>query len=150
VRIGERTSAIAGAIFVFSSMVTFALLTPSSSLLPVVIALVLAGLGMGVGLPSTSSTMANEVKPSEFGVMSAAQLLATQVGEVAGIQALLTIQESVSHGYGTHPSASVLLGSFRAAFWVGAAVSLIGVLCTLFIRRLPRATPPGVRAQAAQ
>ena len=66
----------------------------------VAIALALSGLGMGVALPSSSSVMANEVKVSEFGVMSAAQLLAMQVGEVAGIQVLETVQQSIARRRG--------------------------------------------------
>ena len=61
-------------------MVVFAAVRIDSSVAEILVALCLAGLGMGVALPSTSSTMSNEVAESEYGVMSAAQLLATQVG----------------------------------------------------------------------
>ena len=37
---------------------------------------------------------------AEYGVMSAAQLMATQVGEVAGIQVVLTLQESIARHAG--------------------------------------------------
>ena len=60
--------------------------------------------------------------------MSAAQLMATQVGEVAGIQVVLTIQESIARGAGlgnVHPSPA-LLHSFRSPFWVGAGVAATG------------------------
>ncbi len=63
-------------------------------------ALALSGLGMGIALPATSATMANEVVATEYGVMSAAQLMATQVGEVAGIQVVLTLQESLARRAG--------------------------------------------------
>jgi MFS family permease len=74
----------------------FAVLEPSTGVWVIVIALALSRLGMGVAMPSTSSVMANEVLPSEFGVMSAAQLLTTQLGEVAGIEVLETIQQSLT------------------------------------------------------
>jgi len=143
VRIGERVSAVAGAASVTASMVLFALLTPSSTLALVVVALALAGAGMGVALPSTSATMANEVSASEYGIMTAAQLLATQVGEVAGIQVLQTIQLSSAHRQ-LHRGAlapAALLGSFRVAFVVGAVVALVGVACALGIRDTPRPAP---------
>ena len=54
----------------------------------------LAGLGTGVVMPSTSSVMANEALPNEFGVKPPAQMLATQVGEVAGVQILETLQQA--------------------------------------------------------
>jgi hypothetical protein len=90
--------------------------------------------------------MSNEVAASEYGVMSAAQLLAAQVGEVAGIQAVLTIQESIAKRSGlsnVHHS-TALLHSFSVPFWVGAGVAALAVVCALFIRPLPR------EARAAQ
>ena len=77
----------------------------------------LSGLGMGVSMPATSATMSNELAESEYGVMSAAQLLATQVGEVAGIQAVLTIQESIARrsGLGNVHHSTALLHSFCVA-----------------------------------
>ena len=149
VHIGERISATFGSVCVLASMVIFAEFGTAPSIVVIVIALCLAGLGMGVVSPSTSSSQANEVDPSEFGVMSAAQQLATQVGEVAGIQILITVQESsvkragltdVHHGV-------ALLGPFQDAFWVGAAVAVAGVACSVFIKDLPRtrrARRPGV------
>jgi MFS family permease len=141
VRTGERTATIFGTGALFLSMVLFATLGPSSGILVVLLALALSGLGMGVSMPATSATMSNELVESEYGVMSAAQLLATQVGEVAGIQAVLTIQESIARrsGLGNVHHSTALLHSFSVAFWVGAVVAGLAVVCALFIRSLPRA-----------
>ncbi len=146
-RIGERVSAIAGASFLAASMGIFALLTPSSGALEVVIALALSGLGMGVAMPSSSSVMANEVRASEFGVMSAAQMLSVQVGEVAGIEILETIQQSlVRRGHLTDAAAGpALLATFRTPFSVGAVVAGAGVVAALFLRDVPRPTRPRQR-----
>jgi hypothetical protein len=95
---------------------------------------------MGVSMPATSSTMSNELAESEYGVMSAAQLLAAQLGEVAGIQVVLTIQESIAKRDGlasVHHSTS-LLHSFAVPFWVGAVAAALSVVCALFIRPLAR------------
>jgi MFS family permease len=140
VRVGERASAAAGAVAVVASMVLFAELGASPSMAVIVLALCLAGLGMGVASPSTSSAQANEVDPSRFGVMSAAQQLAAQVGEVAGIQVLITVQESLVRRAGLAGVAHgpALLPSFRAACWVGAGVAVAGVVCALFMRDLRR------------
>ena len=100
VRTGERTAALIGTGALFVSMLLFATLRPTAGLTIILLALALSGLGMGVSQPATSSTMSNELDESEYGVMSAAQLLATQVGEVAGIQAVLTIQESIAKNEG--------------------------------------------------
>jgi hypothetical protein len=84
--------------------------------------------------------MANEVSATEYGVMSAAQLMASQVGEVAGIQVVLTLQESLARHAGlqnVHHSTK-LLHSFQIGFWVAALVAGLGVLCAFFMRPLAR------------
>jgi MFS family permease len=140
VRTGERTATLFGTGALFVSMVIFATLGATSGLFVVVVALCLSGLGMGVSLPATSSTMSNELAESEFGVMSAAQLLAAQLGEVAGIQVVLTIQESIARrsGLASVHHSPALLHSFSVAFWVGAAVAALAVGSALFIRPLAR------------
>ena len=140
VRIGERVSAIAGAAFLTSSLALFALLHPSSGTWMIAIALALSGLGMGVAMPSSSSVMANEVKTSEFGVMTAAQMLAMQVGEVAGIQVLETVHQALVHRHhltGSRPG-SALLATFQLPFFIGACVGAIGFGAALFIQSIPR------------
>jgi MFS family permease len=143
VRVGERVSAVAGAAFLTCSLALFAMLQPGSSVWEIAAALALSGLGMGVALPSTSSVMANEVKVSEFGVMSAAQLLAMQVGEVAGIQILETIQQSVARRRGlghAHPGPA-LLATFHTSFVIGAIVAAAGLVAATFMRAIPRSRP---------
>ena len=84
--------------------------------------------------------MANEVAASEYGVMSAAQLMATQVGEVAGIQVVLTLQESLAKPAGlenVHHSTK-LLHSFQVGFWVAAFMAAAGLVCATFMRPLAR------------
>ncbi|HWF15407.1 MAG TPA: MFS transporter [Acidimicrobiales bacterium] len=140
IRTGERTATLFGTMSLLLSMVLFATLGASSAIVVVVVALALSGLGMGVSMPATSATMSNELDESEYGVMSAAQLLAAQVGEVAGIQIVLTIQESIAKrsGLGNVHHSPALLHSFSVPFWVGTAVAALAVVCALFIRPLPR------------
>jgi MFS family permease len=140
VRTGERTATLFGAASLFLSMILFATLSASAGLLIILVALALSGLGMGVSNPATSATMSNELQESEYGVMSAAQLLAAQVGEVAGIQAVLTIQESIARrsGLGNVHHSTALLHSFSVAFWVGAGAAGLAVVSGLFIRSMPR------------
>jgi MFS family permease len=145
VRTGERFATVAGAGAIVVSMLLFATLGPSSGLWIILIALALSGLGMGVALPATSSTMANQVAASEYGVMSAAQLMATQVGEVAGIQVVLTLQESLARHAGlqnVHHSTR-LLHTFQVGFWVASVLAGAGLVCATFMRPLAR----GVEAE---
>ena len=143
IRVGERVSAVAGAAFLAASMGFFALLSPSSGVWMVALALALSGLGMGVAMPSSSSVMANEVKLSEFGVMSAAQLLAMQVGEVAGIQVLETVQQALVRRRGlTHASPGpALLDTFRLPFLIGLGVALCGFVAANWVRSIERVRP---------
>ncbi len=140
VRIGERVSAVAGATFLTASLGLFALLSPSSGTWMIALALALSGLGMGVAMPSSSSVMANEVKPTEFGVMTAAQMLAMQVGEVAGIQVLETVQQALVHRHHlAHAKPGpALLATFQLPFLIGAGVGAIGLCSALFIHSVPR------------
>jgi MFS family permease len=145
VRTGERAVTLFGTGALLASMVLFATLGASSGLLVILVALALSGLGMGVSMPATSSTMSNELVESEYGVMSAAQLLASQVGEVAGIQTVLTVQESVARrsGLGAVHHSTALLHSFSVAFWIGAGVAALAVVCAFFMRPLPRRARTG-------
>ena len=140
IRVGERVSAVAGAAFLAASLGLFALLTPSSGVWLVMLALALSGLGMGVVMPSSSSVMANEVSASEFGVMSAAQLLAMQVGEVAGIQILETVQQGLARRRGLlhDRPGPALLATFHASFVIGTCVAVVGLVCAFFLRAVPR------------
>jgi hypothetical protein len=97
---------------------------------------------MGVAMPATSSTMANEVADSDLGVMSAAQILAMQVGEVAGIQVLATVQQGIMNRRDlTHASPHAeLLATFRVPFLIGAALAGMALASALLLRRLPRST----------
>lgn len=146
VRVGERSSAVVGAAAVVASMVIFASLGGSPNMGLIVLALGLAGLGMGVSSPATSSVQASVVEPGRFGVVSAAQQLASQVGEVAGIQVLITVQESLARrGSGRGSSVgsagtrhAALLVTFHDAFWSGAGVAAGAVVCAACIHRLAR------------
>jgi predicted MFS family arabinose efflux permease len=144
VKVGERTTAIAGAAALCGSLLLFAALHPSTPLAVLIAALALSGLGMGVAMPATSAIMANEVRERDFGVMSAAQILAMQVGEVAGIQVLATLQQQLMHSRGLTPSSpdAALLATFRVPFLVGAAAAGVALVAALLMRDRRRAVEP--------
>jgi EmrB/QacA subfamily drug resistance transporter len=139
VRVGERTSAVAGTLTVVGSMLAFASVTPNTTDVFIIVALALSGVGLGMASPSISSSVANSVDEESLGIASAAQQLVTQVGVVAGIQLMSTIQAA-------RESSAGLVGSFRAAYLLGAGVSFLGVLCAAFLRsaeREPEVVRPG-------
>ena len=133
VKVGERWSIVVGAGVLFVSMLVFTQVGADPSVVLIILALALSGLGIGVSTPSTASSAANEVAADELGVMSAAQLLITQIGVVAGIQVMVTVQASSHGGAGT-------LSSFHTAYLVGALVALAAVVCGFFVKDTPRPT----------
>ena len=72
--------------------------------------------------------------------MSAAQLLITQIGVVAGIQVMVTVQASAHGGAGS-------LSSFHRAYAVGAVAALAAVVCGFFVIDTPR---PGRNAPVGE
>ncbi len=131
VKVGERWSIVVGTAALTVSMLVFTQVGVDPSVVLIVMALALSGLANGVSTPSTASSASNEVAPDELGVMSAAQLLITQIGVVAGIQVMVTVQASAHGGTGT-------LASFHRAYLVGAAVALVGCICGFFVKDTPR------------
>ncbi|MGI8794150.1 MAG: MFS transporter, partial [Acidimicrobiales bacterium] len=129
VRVGERRSAVTGTMLVVSSMAVFASLGQSSPAVVILFALVLSGAGLGMAQPSISASIANAVDEADLGVASAAQQLITQVGVVAGIQLMKTVQISGTGG---------LLASYRSAYILGGVVSVFGVIAAAFVRSSDR------------
>ncbi len=131
VKVGERVSVVAGAVVLTVSMVAFTQLGAQPSLTMIVLALALSGIGIGLATPSTASSASNEVAADELGVMSAAQQLITQIGIVAGIQVMVTVQASGHGGVGS-------LSSFHRAYAVGAVVAVLAGVCGFLMRDTPR------------
>jgi MFS family permease len=129
--IGERISTVVGTLTLAGSMVVFTQIGAHPSLVVILIALALSGAGIGIATPSTTSSSSNEVELHELGVMSAAQQLVTQVGVVAGIQVMVTVQASSRGGVGS-------LASFHRAYLVGLVVALAATVCAFFMRNTPR------------
>jgi len=131
VKVGERSLVVMGAVSLAASMVVFTQLGAKPSLVVIVVALALSGVGNGLSTPSTVSSASNEVAPDELGVMSAAQQLITQIGIVAGIQVMVTVQASSHGGVGS-------LASFHRAYAVGAVVAVLAGVFGFFMRDTPR------------
>jgi EmrB/QacA subfamily drug resistance transporter len=138
VRIGQRTSAVTGTLFVVASMGVFALLGANSPNLLIILALSLSGVGLGVSQPSISAGVANAVDDHDLGVASAAQQLMQNVGVVSGIQIMTTVQTSLGHGATGAPA----LHSFHVAYLVGGGVCLVGVLLATGVKNEFRRPEP--------
>lgn len=111
-RTGERPAAVAGAGLMIVSMVAFATLRPGSSVIMIIAALGASGLSNGVSMPPISAMVANSADVRHMGSASAALQVANQVGVVAGIQVMETVQASREHIAG-------VVGSFQEAYVAG-------------------------------
>ena len=126
-RTGERPAAVAGAGLMIVSMVAFATLRPGTSVIMIIAALGASGLSNGVSMPPISAMVANSADVRHMGSASAALQVANQVGVVAGIQVMETVQASREHIAG-------VVGSFQEAYVAGAIVTIVAVIATLMIR----------------
>lgn len=133
VRTGERPAALVGTGFMIASMVVFAFLRPGSPVLAIIAALGASGLANGISMPPLSAMVANSVDVRHMGSASAGMQVANQVGVVAGIQLMETVQASREHLSG-------VVGSFQDAYVAGALVTLVAVAATVLIRPL-RSSP---------
>ena len=131
VRTGERPAAVAGAGLMIASMVVFAVLKPGTSVILIIVALGASGLANGVSMPPISAMVANAVDVRRMGSASGGLQVANQVGVVAGIQLMETVQASRQHVTG-------VVGSFQEAYVAGAIVTVIAVVATLLIRPVRR------------
>ncbi len=126
-RIGERRAATIGTVLLVTSMLMFVVATTSETVGLVFAGLALSGLAMGTSMPSLVTVVANTVDAGDLGVANAAQQMVGQIGTVAGIQLLSTIQGGSGDAF-----------PFAAAYVVGAGVAVVGVAAaSLIAARVP-------------
>jgi EmrB/QacA subfamily drug resistance transporter len=131
VRVGERTSAVAGAAFVVASMVALSSVSTGTSDLVIMGALALSGVGLGCSSPALAASIANAVDERDLGVAGAFQQMMTQLGVVVGIQVMQTVSVVRQPAVGD-------VAAYGEAYLVGAAAAGLGVVCALFVRSSPR------------
>ena len=137
VRTGERASAMTGAVLVGLSMVGMAAVGAGTSDVFIMGALALAGVGAGAALPATAATIANSVDERDLGVVGAAQQMMTEVGLLAGIQIMQTVQVTRADVVGE-------LDAYGDAYLVGAGACVLAFVCAWFLRSTPRGGDAGV------
>ena len=130
-RMGERKVAVIGCLGIVASMLLLATVDKGSPDWLIVVALALGGGGLGAASPMFAATIANAMGESRLGVSSAAQQLTQNVGVVAGIQIMTTVQIL------REPAAGVV-GSYSTGFLVGAAAAGSAAAASWWIRSRPR------------
>ena len=116
VKIGERTSAVAGAAFVVGALIMMSMLGVGSTDVMIMASLALAGIGMGIASPSLASSVTNAVDETDFGIAGAAQQMMMQIGIVFGIQIMQTVQQ-------VRLGPAGVAGSYHEAYLAGALLA---------------------------
>jgi dipeptide/tripeptide permease len=132
VRVGERSTAVAGAGVMAVGLVLFARVDAASPLTFIVVALVLTGIGLGLSTPGLVSSVANAVAERDFGAIAAAQEMALMVGNVLGMQGLQTVQALRARAVGT-------VAGYHDAFTIGAVIAVVALVLSLGVRSMHRA-----------
>ncbi len=129
VRLGAKRAATGGAVAVMVAMGWMATLGESSSVIVIMGALALAGVGMGIAMPPLSASVTASVEPRDLGIAGASQQMVNQVGVVVGITVMQMVQQSRVDAVG-------LAASYHWGYATGVILALVGVLAA------PRITAP--------
>jgi EmrB/QacA subfamily drug resistance transporter len=132
VKLGERTIGVAGSLCLAASTMGLAAITADSSLLWIELSLILSGVGMGAAAPSMIASIANAVDQRDLGVASAAAQTMSQIGVVAGMQILLTVQVAFVASRGD--------ASYGIAYHVGTAAALAAAAAAAMVRSSRRSS----------
>lgn len=133
-KFGERRMGMFGSVMLFSSMMALALVSQSSTIWLIEGALALSGIGMGACAPAMIASLANAVDRADLGVAGAASQTMSQIGVVAGMQILLTVQ--------TAEAASMGNASYGAAYHWGAVAAVVAFVAASFVRRSRHSASP--------
>jgi len=99
----------------------------------------LAGVGISMTLPSVSATALNSVSPASLGKAAGVMNTTQQFGAVFGI----AVATTVFNVHGSLASVAGIIAGYRPALAVGAALSALGAVTALGIRRAHRAGQAG-------
>ena len=129
-RIGQRPVMVVGMLLQGIGLGWFSLLAATSTGYgPLVLPLLLAGVGVSMVLPTTATAALSAVAPSDIGKASGANSTLQRFGSAFGIAAATAIFAANGH-LGT--AASFTTG-FRPALAAAAGLSLLGVLSALAV-----------------
>jgi MFS family permease len=136
IRLGEKLTAVSGSVMIVVSSLLLAMVTGVASDAFVFLALGVAGLGLGLSMPSMTTVLINAVDDADIAVATGTQQMVWQMGTVAGIQLLQSFQAARAASVGAE-------AAYQQAFLVGAAVAVLGAIAALFVRSSARAETVG-------
>jgi EmrB/QacA subfamily drug resistance transporter len=108
-----------------------------------VVPLVVAGVGLSLGLPAVATAVTGAVPPQAAGVASGTSRTVAQAGGLFGVAIVAVVFAS----HGGYESPSAFVDGFVPAMWVAALVPIAGLVAALFAPR--RAVAPAPAAESA-
>jgi EmrB/QacA subfamily drug resistance transporter len=134
-RIGRRPVIVTGLLLQAAGFGwVAATVSPTASTVGLVLALLVAGVGVSMALPTVPTAVLGAVQPAEMGKASGINTMMQRFGAVFAI----AIATSVFAAYGHLGSAVSVTSGFRPALAVAAGLSLLGALAALAITGRPR------------
>lgn len=97
--------------------------------------MILTGVGVGLTLPTMMATATAGLPPNAFATGSAVVNMIRQTGLALGVAVLVAVLGTTA---GDH---TLRLAAFQHAWWVTAAIALVGILPALGLLRRPRPVP---------
>jgi EmrB/QacA subfamily drug resistance transporter len=133
-RIGLRTLIIAGQVFLAAGVLWIAVATSTDvAYHDLVIAFVLAGVGMGLTFAPVSTMALGSVDAGDRGVASGANNTIRELGVAVGVAVLASVFSS----YGAYTSHAAFVDGLRPAVIVGAAIIAVGAVVAFWLPRRP-------------
>jgi EmrB/QacA subfamily drug resistance transporter len=152
-RFGMQKTVTASLLFIGAGLLLFAR-TPvdGSYFVDVMPAMILVGLGAGLGFPGLMTFAMSGATPADAGLASGVVNTSVQVGGAVGLAVLATLASERTGGLladGAAP-ASALNGGFHLAYLIGAVCVAAALAVALSALREPRPEPKPRRARAAR
>jgi predicted MFS family arabinose efflux permease len=142
-RFGVRFVVTTGMVFAAAGLMLFTGVHPGGSYFTLVLpGAMLSGLGMGLGLVSSTIAATQGVPAEQSGLASGLLNLSRLFGGALGLAILSTLAASETHASVSLGSAQALTNGFGLAFQVGALFCVAGALLAVF--QLRPAPKPGV------
>ena len=122
-----------------------------SYLVDVAPAMVLTGLGAGLGFPALTGMAMSAATPEDSGVASGLYNTTVQVGGAIGLAVLATLagERTGSELAAGASHAAALNAGFHLAYLIGAALVAVAVVVAVVVLRPPAAEPVHVTGRAA-
>jgi MFS family permease len=130
-RAGERRASVVGSVPLVVGALAFAGGALTGSIVPIVVGLVLSGVGLGLVTPPYMSGLTGSVRAGELGLASGLLQMSASLGTVVGIQlAMLLLGDAKPHAD----------GDFVLPYLVGAATALVMLGLSTAMRTRPAYT----------